>query len=348
MCVTVSLAILLSALPAALSLGPTAGVEAKPTPWVVYEGGEGLGKGKHIVFVTGDEEYRSEEGMPQMAKILSKHHGFKCTVLFAMDPDGTINPQNQKSIPGTAALATADLMVIFTRFRDLPDDQMKPIVEYVESGKPIIGLRTSTHAFQLKQSKMYRRYSWRNDEWKGGFGRQVLGETWIAHHGGHGWQSTGGLIADGAKEHPIVRGIKDRDVWDPTDVYTVRLPMLDGIKPILMGQVLSGMKPDDPPVGPETNDKGEVKDKNNPMMPIAWVREWTTPSGKKTRVFCSTYGTSEAFVREGSRRLLVNASLWALGIDVPAKAKVDIVGTFKPTKFGFNKHTKGVRPADHK
>ncbi len=60
---------------------------------VVYEGNQGPGKGKHIVFVTGDEEYRSEEAMPMLAQILAIRHGFKCTVLFALDPtDGTIDP----------------------------------------------------------------------------------------------------------------------------------------------------------------------------------------------------------------------------------------------------------------
>src|ERR1700722_19652585 len=122
-------------------------------PGVVYEGGEGPGKGKHIVLVSGDEEYRSEEPLPQLGKILAKHHGFKCTVLFAIDPkDGTINP-NISNIPGLEALKTADLMVVFLRFRDLPDDQMKYFVDYVESGKPIVGLRTATHSFNIKKGK---------------------------------------------------------------------------------------------------------------------------------------------------------------------------------------------------
>src|SRR5260370_33099590 len=98
-------------------------------PWVVYQGSDGAGKGKHIVFVSGDEEYRSEESLPQLAKILAKHHGFKCTVLFAIHPDkdNTIDPEYRKNIPGLEALKSADLMVIFTRFRDRPDDQMKYI-----------------------------------------------------------------------------------------------------------------------------------------------------------------------------------------------------------------------------
>ncbi len=153
-------------------------------PWVVYEGASGLGKGKHIVLVSGDEEYRSEEALPQLGKILARHHGFKCTVLFAINPeDGTIEPNKTDNIPGLEALKEADLMIIATRFRNLPDEQMKHIVEYVESGRPVIGMRTATHAFNLK-SKTYGKYSWGgNEEWSGGFGRQVLGETWVNHWG---------------------------------------------------------------------------------------------------------------------------------------------------------------------
>src|SRR5687768_17170857 len=70
-------------------------------PWLVFEGGEGAGKGKHVVLLSGDEEYRSEEVMPQLGKILSKHHGFKCTVLFAIDKKtGEINPNVTDNIPG--------------------------------------------------------------------------------------------------------------------------------------------------------------------------------------------------------------------------------------------------------
>src|SRR5688572_269954 len=162
--------------------------------WVVYEGaGDGPGKGKHVVLISGDEEYRSEETMPQLGKILAKHHGFKCTVLFAIDPkDGTINPNRNDNIPGLEALKTADLAIVFLRFRNLPDDQMKHIVDYVDSGRPIIGLRTATHAFQIKAGQNYAKYDWLSKEWDGGFGRQVLGESWLSHHGNHGTQSTRG------------------------------------------------------------------------------------------------------------------------------------------------------------
>ncbi len=304
--------------------------------------------GKHIVLITGDEEYRSEEGMPQLAKILSKYHGFRCTVLFSIDPDtGCIDPGVLDNIPGLEQLQKADLMILFTRFRNLPDDQMKFIVDYVESGKPVIGLRTATHAFDIPADRKYHNWSFRNPQWKDGFGRQIMGETWIAHHGGHGWQSTSGVLVDSMKDHPIVKGIADGDVWDPSDVYTVRLPLPEGCTPVLMGRVLAGMKPDDGPCEAEERE-GEVFDKNDPMMPLAWIRERKVPENKTQRIFATTMGASQAFTREGSRRLLIQACYWCLGMEkqIDGKGKVNIVGNFEPTPFGFNRHRKDVKPAD--
>ena len=321
---------------------------ASSNPWLVYQGKAGAGVGLHIVFVTGDEEYRSEEGMPQIARILAQHHGFRCTVLFSIDREsGEIDPETLDNIPGLAALKDADLMVIFTRFRDLPDDQMRWIAEYVESGRPVIGLRTATHAFDLRTNETYRRYSFRNSEWNGGFGRQILGETWIAHHGGHGTQSSRGIRAAGEKDHPILRGIGDNDVWDPSDVYTVRLPLPEDCRPLLMGQVLSGMSPGDPPCSPEERD-GSVFDKNKPMMPVAWIRLRELDNGKTQRVFTTTLGASQGFMHAGNRRLLVNACYWALNRanEIPKQSKVDLVGKFEPTPFGFGTHKKGIRPRD--
>jgi hypothetical protein len=148
------------------------------TPWVVYEGYEGPGMDKHIVLVSGDEEYRSEEGLPQLGKILTKHHGFRCTVLFAINPeDGTIDPDNTKNIPGLQSLRMADLMIIATRFRDLPDEQVKYVAEYVDAGKPVIGMRAAVVAFRLS-SKTYERFSCRGGIWKGGFVEESSRQAW--------------------------------------------------------------------------------------------------------------------------------------------------------------------------
>jgi hypothetical protein len=310
-------------------------------PWVVYEGHDGPGKGKKIVFISGDEEYRSEEGLPQLAKILAMRHGFHCTVLFAIDPkDGTINPNQSDNIPGLEALDSADLMVILTRFRDLPDDQMQHIVNYVESGKPIVALRTATHAFALQKHKKFARYDWQSKEWDGGFGRHVLGETWINHHGHHGQQSTRGIIpAGGRANHPILRGIHDGDIWGPTDVYATR-DRMPGCLPLVLGQVVEGMHSTDPPA------KGE---KNDPMMPIAWIRNFEPSAAKEARVFTTTMGASQDLENEGLRRLIVNACYWALGMEdqIPEKTNVDLVGPYHPTPFGFNKFTKGIKPSAH-
>jgi hypothetical protein len=311
---------------------------AADDPWLALEGKEGPGKGKRIVLISGDEEYRSEEALPQLGKILASRHGFDCTVLFAIDrKDGTINPDQSDNIPGLEALAGADLMVIATRFRNLPDDQMERIVQYVESGRPVIGLRTATHAFNIPKERKYARYSFDSKEWDGGFGRQVLGETWINHHGQHGKESTRGVIAKGMEDHPIVRGVKD--VWGPTDVYGVRLPLPGDSKPIILGQVLEGMKPGDGPVSGK---------KNDPPMPVAWIKTYTAPGGKPARVFTTTMGASQDLESEGFRRLLVNACYWALGMEerIDGGASVDIVGKFEPSPFRFRGARKGLKPAD--
>jgi hypothetical protein len=311
------------------------------TLWVVYEPGPGPGDGKQVVLVSGDEEYRSEETLPQLARILAERHGFRCTVLFAIDPGtGEINPDRNDNIPGLESLASADLMVLFTRLRNLPDEQMKQIVQYVESGRPIVALRTATHAFANDGSPQFARYGWQSQEWPGGFGRHVLGETWISHHGNHGSQSTRGIVATESAEHPILRGIADGDIWGPTDVYGVTLPLPGDSLPLVLGQVLEGMSPTDAPVaGPQ----------NEPMMPIAWTKTYETPEGKQARTFTTTMGAGPDFESEGLRRLVVNACYWALGMEdqIPERANVELVGEFKPLPFGFGGFRKGVRPADH-
>lgn len=307
--------------------------------WVVYEGKQGPGQGKHIVFLAGDEEYRSEEGLPMLAKILAVRHGFKCTVVFPINPgDGTIDPITLTNMPGITALDSADVCVMGLRFRELPDPQMKHFVDYLNAGKPIIAMRTSTHAFKYDHNKSspYAKYDWQSTIWPGGFGQHVLGETWVDHHGSHGKESTHGVINQAQKDNPILRGVSD--VWCPTDVYAVSHLPRDA-KVLLWGEVLSGMKPADAPV------EGA---KNHPMMPLAWVRDFTGEGGKTSRIFTTTMGAAVDLENEGLRRLLVNAAYWAAGLErqIPAKANVDYVGEYKPGWFGFGKFKPGLKPGD--
>ncbi len=307
--------------------------------WVVYEGASGPGVGRHIVFLSGDEEYRSEEGLPMLAKILATRHGFKCTVLFSINPaDGTIDPTVQTNTPGLAALDSADLCVMGLRFREWPDADMRHFVDYLHRGKPIIGLRTSTHAFAYSRNKQspYAKYDWQSKDWPGGFGRQVLGETWVNHHGDHGKQSTRGVINEPFKSHPILRGVTD--IWGPSDVYGVtHLPTNATV--LVWGQVLTGMKPSDPPLAGA---------KNNPMMPLVWVRDYTGENGQTSKIVTTTMGSADDLESAGLRRLLVNACYWTTGLTdkIPASANVDYVGQFKATPFGFGKYQRGLKPAD--
>jgi len=296
---------------------------------IVFEGKEGPGKGKHIVFLAGDEEYRSEEGLPMLAKLLSERHGFKCTVLFSVDNEGFISPDTQDSLTHPEALDSADAIVMLMRFRHWPDDVRKHFTDAVDRGVPIVGLRTSTHAF--------------NDKALGSFGKKVLGESWVSHWGSHKHEATRGIIEEAAKSDPILNGVSD--LFVTTDVYEAHPPA--DAKILVRGQVLKGMNHDDAPADyrKKTNAK-EEQGVNEPMMPIAWTRVVPNDKGKSNRIMCTTMGAATDLVNEGLRRLIVNAVYQGLQMDVPAKADVEIVGVYEPSMYGFKGYKKGVKPAD--
>lgn len=305
---------------------------------LVYKGLSGPGKGKNIVLISGDEEYRSEEALPLMGKLLAERHGFNTTVLFSTDPaTGEVNPENQEHITGLEALQNADLVILMIRFRELPDKDMKYFDDYLKAGKPVIALRTSTHAFSYSRNKTspYAHYSWdaKNGKWPGGFGKQLLGETWVAHHGHHGKEGTRALVNGTFQKHPVLQGIDD--IWGETDVYTIsKLP--DNADVLLWGQVTLGMTP-----------TSELTYKKS-VMPLAWTREYVQENGQKNKIFASTLGTSLEFAREDMRRLVVNAVYWATGLEdrISPDLDVSLPGTYRPTMFGFGKHQKGKKPAD--
>jgi hypothetical protein len=284
------------------------------------------GEGKRVVLISGDEEYRSEEALPMLAKILSEQHGFHCTVLFAINPEtNTIDPNYSSNIPGLEKLDQADFMIMFLRFRALPDEQMQYIERYVKAGKPFLAIRTATHPFNFPDASKtsYAEWSWNNGKWPGGFGQQIIGETWHSHHGVHNGQATRGVINPKHADSPILRSV--RDVFGPTDVYgVVHLP--ESADVLMYGQVLSGMKPDAPPLPGE---------KNDPMMPMVWTKSYQMPGGKEGRVACSTIGASVDLLSEDLRRLFVNIVYWGVELPIPEKASVAISSDFEPSYFGF-------------
>lgn len=310
---------------------------------ITYEPKPGPGAGKHLVFLSGDEEYRSEEALPMLAKILSQRYGFRCTVLFPEDPDGTINPNNNRSLAGAEVLARADGIVTGLRFRQWPDEQMKYFVDAVNRGVPIVALRTSTHSFRFPAASTSAYKSW-SDKGPDSFGEKVLGEEWISHWGANRRGLTHGVIDAAQRDNPLLRGVGE--IFGDSGVYETH-PSADSTI-LLRGEVLSGMSPTDPPAtGRKRRSDGQEQGMNEPMMPIAWTRLHTAPNGVKSRVFTTTMGAATDLKNEHLRRLVVNAVLWTMGLEVPAKADVTFVDPFEPTDYAFNGFRNGVRPADH-
>ena len=316
-----------------LSLISTALCQAND--FVVYQGIEGPGKEKHLVFLTGDEEYRSEEGLVQLAKILAFRHGFKTTVLFAIDPaDGTINPNINDTLPGVEALASADMMILGLRFRKYPDEIMQPFADAYLAGKPIVAVRTSTHAFNFPadSKSKFAHYSYNSKTWSGGFGRQVLGETWVNHLGKNHQEATRGIPVAAANDHPLLRGVGE--IFAPSGAYETN-PMPDATI-LVRAQVLAGMKPDSP---------AETGGKNEPMQPVAWARKHQNKAGNTNRVLCTTMGAATDLLDESLRRLLVNGVYWGLEMEISQLADVRLVGDYQPSEYNFDGFRKGVKPS---
>jgi len=280
----------------------------------------------HVVFVTGDDEYRSEESMPMLAKILKRDYGFKVTICYSLDEAGNIAPGNQKSISGLEALGDADLMVLYTRFRDLPPEQFQHFLNYVKTGKPIVGFRTATHAFLFRDSKSPYR-DWNNKKIA-----ELVGQRWITHHGhfgdGHEYL-TKVTIDDAAKDHPILRGVKPYKAY--SWLYHVHGGS-DGHKlagdsqPLLTGHSLKS--------GHEKQGNLAKFPKSNP---VAWTKTYAGADGKKGRVFFTTTAHPFDFKDPNVRRLALNGILWSLGMEdkIPTQgAKTDLVGEYNPNNSG--------------
>jgi len=312
---------------------------AESPRWLTYSGTNGPGKGKHIVLIAADQEYRSEQSMPMLARILSHHHGFDCTVLFAVNDQGQVDPTmpvypekgvefKSHHIPGLENLPSADLVIFFTRLLTLPKEEQEEIVRYVDSGKPFIALRTANHGFlhALPYQINGKRVDW---------GVDVLGGTFLNHHGNWHADSTRGIVVEDQKSHPILTGVED--IWGTSDVYRTykeggRLP--SGCTALVWGQPLLGRKHDDPP------------NKELEPLPVAWFKIWQTSNGKTARVFHSTMGSGEDFESAGLRRLIINACYWGMGMEsvISPTRSVEYVGPYKPLESGFDYSQIGVSP----
>lgn len=304
--------------------------------WLTYSTPDAGPESPHVVFVVGDQEYRSEEALPMLARTFAKKHGMHCTVLFAQDGEGRVDPTAkiqwqdesvEHDIPGLEHLESADAVVFYTRLLTLPEDQLARIYGYLESGKPILAIRTANHGFI--------RWDYRVDGERRRFGQDILGGAFRKHHGRWSQDSTRATAIAEHADHPILRGVDD--VWGPTDVYRTypedgALP--EECTPLLMGQPLTGRAPTDGP------------NENLIPLPVAWTKSWTGESGRTARVFHTTMGSARDFECEDMRRLLLNAILWGLGRenDIRADLDVDVVGEYAPRSSGFDYRRLDVRP----
>ncbi len=304
--------------------------------WLTYSGEKGPGNGKHIVLVAADQEYRSEHSLPMLAKLLAKHHGFDCTVLFSLNENNEVDPTKKiqwedksvvHNVPGLEHLAKCDLLILFSRLITLPPEQIEHIYKYLDSGKPIIGIRTANHGFIG--------FDYRKDGKKIDFGNEVLGGAFRSHHGRWSQDSTRGIIVEANKEHPILAGV--RDIWGPSDVYRTykegdELPA--DCLALVIGQPLMGRKQQD-----------AINTELIPL-PVAWVKNWKSNKGTTARVFHTTMGSAQDFQNEGLRRLIVNASYWCMQIEhaIDGNARVEIVGTYNPPDSGFDYKKLKIEP----
>ncbi len=304
---------------------------------VIYEGESGPGKGKHIVFIASDHEYRGEETCPAIARILAKRYGFKCTVLFGQTEDGLIK-QGSSRIPGIEALDDADMLFLFLRFVAPDDTWMAHFESYLKRGGPVLGLRTTTHAFNgLKGKYAYHNFSHGGEGFVGGFGRQILGETWnpqlgAGHYGSNHKFATAMHVVPEQQSHPIMRGVKNMHAM--AGAYSARAMPDSTI--LATNRVLESME-----VGAKP-----LADKE--PQPAAWVRNYSFQGGPEGRAFCTTQGASEDILSEGVRRMIINATLWCMKMDDQIKPDADIsfVGPYNPSTFSFKPSVTDARPGD--
>ncbi len=322
-----------------LCCATTVALAEHPVPesqlWLTYNGGDGPGAGKHVVLIAAEQEYRSEQALPMLARTLAKHHGFDCTVLFLTNEDGLVDVTGESPVkeadkynrvPGIEHLASADCLIWMSRFLKLTDEDAQHLYDYFDSGKPIIALRTANHG--LSGTKPYMVGGERVNL------RDMLGGAFMGHHGGWKREATSGIVVEENKDHPVLVGVKD--VWGTSDVYRCHEngTVPDDCTPLLLGQPMKSHDRDAPP----NTDKEP--------LPIAWTKTWTGNAGKPSRILHFTMGSAEDFANEGVRRLVINGVYWGLGMEdqIEPDSSVAIVGEYKPLEDGFNYEKFGVKP----
>ncbi len=222
-----------------------------------------------VAFVVSEDEYKTEASLPVFA---AKHLGkeFRTSFIFGSETD-------KNDLPGTDALDSADVLFVSVRRRTLPPAQLDRIRRFIEAGKPVIGIRTASHAFSPRAGTPVPdgAAAWTT------FDPDVLGGHYTGHHGESPPVSIS--LAEGIKDHPLLAGVDLTQLTGRGTLYKVS-PLGTSAKPLLVGTI-----PDQMP------------------EPIAW----TNTNKYGGRVFYTSLGHPDDFQQEAFNRLLVNALRWA-------------------------------------
>jgi nicotinamidase-related amidase len=232
-----------------------------------------------VEMVIGGKEYAADESMPNFAHLLRDEHG--CYVEEHLGRGEGAN----YSIPGLDSLAKADVAMLFLRRRALPPEQLQQVKEFLAAGKSLIAIRTASHGFDQGDKAPAGFAQWPE------FDKEVLG----CDYHGHTAQEQGTEVSQvsAAKSHPILAGIDP--TWHANGGLYNSLP-LDASATVLLTGVIK--QPD-----------GTLSS----AEPVAWTRDYKSPSGKTSRIFYTSLGPKEDFAQANFQKLLVNAVKWGAG-----------------------------------
>ena len=135
-----------------------------------------------VCMLSGSAEYKSDESLTEFKPFLESNYNVACTLIKAGD--------KAKGMPGIEAVKTCDLLFVFVRRNTLPEDQLKIVQAYCEAGRPVVGIRTASHAFQ----------NWLE------FDKTVLGGNYRGHYGAGAKAQI--AFDEKAKDHPVLKGVK--------------------------------------------------------------------------------------------------------------------------------------------
>lgn len=227
-----------------------------------------------LAILMAEKEYHTNKTLPKFAAAnLGKH--FSVEYIFA-------DAKDRNDIPGIEAVGEADVLFVSVRRRALPKEQLAYVRKHVAAGKPVVAIRTASHAFALRSGMKTPEG---HDTWPE-FDADILGGHYTGHHGNQ-FKPAVAPTKGGAK-HPILNGVSLDGFASGGSLYKVS-PLKDSAHPLLTGRI-----------------------KGHPAEPVAWTHR----TKSKNRVFYTSLGHVEDFKNPEFNRFLRNAVYWAAGVKV--------------------------------